>query len=91
VVALTLSGRRLIEGPQTRLTIEPRPTGASRHDADALAGGSPFDLAPRTDAELPGESLWHGHLKLARHLGHNPYYSKDTFLVQCEAEISGDR
>lgn len=89
LVALLLPSRGLIEQLEPRFAAQAATMATGRNDPDRIPRGSPRDLASRMDAELFRDRLGHRDLKLACHLGHNPYSSKDGILVQRCSGVTG--
>src|SRR4029453_12128372 len=80
-LALRMPLRGLIEKSQALARAQGLGHLSGGQDAEGVARGHPLDLVPGPDAELIGERLGKGHLKLRSHLGHDPYCSKDTILT----------
>src|ERR1700693_3495021 len=71
----------LIEGLHAFLNGERVPV-SDRFDSNDVAGRLELDFIAGPDAESIRDRLGHRYLELARDLGHDPYFSKDGFLVQ---------
>jgi hypothetical protein len=79
----------LIEQTQPHVGGKVRWLRATRQNSQRIAGFLPVDVVSRPNSEPIRQRLGQGHLQFTRDLGHNPYFSKDKFLVKSLAVLLG--